>query len=549
MSIYPGAIRTRQNIPFSEIEAPLSDTLGASFQGAWRDTFYGSASRWLELDQAQRGDVEIGIGGITRQPPRSPLLTADQAKARVREAGIEGFVTLPDTDIREEALSIMIDRAKARRKTEATIARGPSGLMPGALRLGTAFAANVLDPVGVAASFIPVVGQARYAALLAKAGGAFGRAGVRVGVGAVEGAAGAALLEPMTYLANTQEGQDYTMADAVLNIAVGSVVGGGLHVGAGIAGDLWRNSRWATAKPMGETGRLIDDLPPEAREALLRPAVAQLASGRHVEIEPVFRSEFVPTRRSDLLQSTALATGTVDLAPPEMRFGLEAGPVDRLQAAARISAPEVFARADELDLAIREREERLASLERPADGREAQRTARTGAEQPAASLPRSARDEPTAAAAGTAMPAGRDTDTETIRAEIETLRSERLNLQPEIDRATRQAFTQSAASPLELARRAQAAAQRTWSPEAVRVADFRAAEQAAEKLTQPPAASPADEVSAELEEALTLLNDVARPFGGEQLVAGELEHFDEIIAAAEAYGRAARAAALCGLRR
>jgi len=94
----------------------------------------------------------------------------------------------------------------------------------------------------------------------------------RLATGAAEGAAGAAMLEPLVYGAAKQEqDEDYSLYNSLMNIAFGTVFGGGLHVASGAIGDAISRVQYKT------------------REAALRVSVAQLGEGRQVNVEPIFK--------------------------------------------------------------------------------------------------------------------------------------------------------------------------------------------------------------------------------------------------------------------
>jgi hypothetical protein len=92
----------------------------------------------------------------------------------------------------------------------------------------------MVDPINVAASFIPVFGQTNFARLVARQGFTKARA-IR---GAVEGAVGATLVEPIVYGVAQSLQADYDMYDSLLNVTFGTVLGSGLHVGAGKLKDM-----------------------------------------------------------------------------------------------------------------------------------------------------------------------------------------------------------------------------------------------------------------------------------------------------------------------
>ncbi|HBM7739289.1 TPA: hypothetical protein LZ417_005308, partial [Escherichia coli] len=104
-------------------------------------------------------------------------------------------------------------------------------------QIAASLGASLLDPLNIASAFVPVVGEARYANLLARAASPLGRAGVRAGVGALEGAVGAAIIEPLPLLAAAQDQTDYGLSDSLANIALGGLLGGGLHTVGGAISD------------------------------------------------------------------------------------------------------------------------------------------------------------------------------------------------------------------------------------------------------------------------------------------------------------------------
>ena len=62
--------------------------------------------------------------------------------------------------------------------------------------------------------------------------------------GAVEGAGGALIIEPLVYGVAQRIQADYDIYDSFLNVAFGSVIGGGLHVGAGKLKDMNTNANF-----------------------------------------------------------------------------------------------------------------------------------------------------------------------------------------------------------------------------------------------------------------------------------------------------------------
>lgn len=169
-----------------------------------------------------------------------PKISAEEARKRIKDAGVT--LTVPDTGVVPEALDLMIKNQQDRLNRQTVIERSPTGVRSLA-GFGTEFAVSMLDPVNIASAFVPVIGEARYTALLASAGGFMGRTAIRAGVGGSEGLVGSALVEPLLYGLNQQLQNDYTMTDSLANIAFGTAFGGGLHMMGGAAGEAYRGLR------------------------------------------------------------------------------------------------------------------------------------------------------------------------------------------------------------------------------------------------------------------------------------------------------------------
>lgn len=248
MPLYAGELNIRRGAPLAEYPAPLSDVLTAQRQQTRIESPTNALGRLNELDRAMSGDViDIGDPMEGRPSEYAPVrrLDAETARARVKEEGLP--LTIPDDGIPERALDILIKRKREEMQRQNVMARGPDGVGAGAARLGVALFESLLDPLNIASAFVPVVGPARYAAMVGRAGSAAGRAAVRARVGAIEGAAGAAIVEPLIYSAMQAEQADYDMADSLANIAFGSIFGGGLHVGGGALRDVVQPGWWRLA--------------------------------------------------------------------------------------------------------------------------------------------------------------------------------------------------------------------------------------------------------------------------------------------------------------
>jgi GNAT superfamily N-acetyltransferase len=209
---------------------------------------------------------------------KSPVVAPEEAKQLAKDAGVESDLPLqkyPD-GIRRSTLNLLIDLNQQKQKRQ-TLMAGYDGWAPGVAGM---LVGSIIDPANVALSFVPVVGEARYAQLLKNAGGAFGRAGVRSGVGAAEGLVGSVLAEPLIYAGQQQWRNDYDAYDSMLNIAGGAVFGSLLHAGVGLVRDIHGNPEPIEIRkpelPKQEPVELrpANDVPaPEVRQPVLERVV------------------------------------------------------------------------------------------------------------------------------------------------------------------------------------------------------------------------------------------------------------------------------------
>ena len=166
-----------------------------------------------------------------------------------------------EQDEYQSVVDIMVREKNQERARQSIMARGPAGswnplnggFYVGAAKFGTGLATSFLDPINIAASFIPVYGQARFAKKVAQVG--FTRA--RATRGAVEGAVGATLVEPIVFGVAKSLQADYDIYDSFLNVTFGTILGSGLHVGAGKLKDL--NTRRKFNERVAEGKKILGD--------------------------------------------------------------------------------------------------------------------------------------------------------------------------------------------------------------------------------------------------------------------------------------------------
>jgi len=263
VTIYTSGTVGANTATLEDFPSSQGAALGASVESAWQSNPSIVALDANNLYEANTGksllgpaaELAAGIGQMSpfnirsgaidlyerlKAPDTVPKLDKAAAEKVAQEAGAK--LSIPDEGMSQAALDLLIKRQLNNRRIDDTLARAPAGLLNGSTRFLAQLATSLVDPLSVASAFVPVVGEARYGQMLAQAGGIFGRTAVRAGVGALEGAVGAALLEPAIYAGRTQLQDDYSMADSLENLAFGAAFGGGLHaIGGGIA-DAFRRA-------------------------------------------------------------------------------------------------------------------------------------------------------------------------------------------------------------------------------------------------------------------------------------------------------------------
>jgi hypothetical protein len=263
MPIYAGDAPALDRRTLLDIPSDSGDVFGAAFDSALSTNPTNSLFRIGDLSEATNPSPVIDPAGNAVYGPEIPKMSADQARQKVEGAGLD--IKIPDEGIRPGALDILIQRQREQISRQQILARSPGGSI--GTQIAAGLAASVIDPLNIATAFVPVVGEARYAQLLENAATPLARAGVRAGVGAVSGAAGAAIVEPLPLLAAAQDQTDYGISNSLLNIAFGGILGGGLHSVGGAVSDALRR-RIATEST--EAPRIDEGAPPAPTTAASR---------------------------------------------------------------------------------------------------------------------------------------------------------------------------------------------------------------------------------------------------------------------------------------
>jgi hypothetical protein len=241
-----------------------------------------------------------------RTQPERKVISTDEANERGDPFGLQF-----DEPITEDALEILIERKRRERIFQSIRERAPRGLFFSPLKLATSFASQAFDPINIASAFVPVTNSIRFLQVA--------KSSRRLLKGSLEGLAGAAAVEPVVLLAATSEQADYNMYDSLINVAFGAALGGGLHVGAGKAGDFF--AKRATARKAANV--IADGL--EGRDPTVPPPLADRITEANLRDPDVTVSDRAtaaqPETRADV--GRLAAAQLIDGRPVEVRGTLD----------------------------------------------------------------------------------------------------------------------------------------------------------------------------------------------------------------------------------
>jgi hypothetical protein len=176
-------------------------------------------------------------------------------------------------DTREGVVDYIVERKNLDNKRANILARGPSGKLAKSFFFLESLGTSFLDPINIGASFVPIVGQARFAAMVARSGKNI----ARMKKGFREGLVGNAMVEPIVYGVAKAEQADYGAYDAITNIALGGFIGSAAHVGFGRIGDFLAEKR---GKP--NIYQKLGAISPENQRQLLDYSVGRVLKGEDV---------------------------------------------------------------------------------------------------------------------------------------------------------------------------------------------------------------------------------------------------------------------------
>ena len=292
---------TAQEAGYDQFSQGLGDTLKAVAADNWNFNPVSSILLYQDILQERRNAIKQDDVFIDRQ----------ELNTKYKNLGL-----FFEKDEPQSVVDIIVQEKKDELRRNSIIDRGSKGALPFAAKFLTGLGVSVLDPINIGVSFIPIVGQARFAALAARQGFTKARA-VR---GTVEGAVGATLVEPIVYGVAQSVQADYDLMDSFLNVTFGTLIGGGLHVGAGKLRDMNTARKFRIRQEKIKKGREMLDIKtdepdpelnlykeyypenskimmqleksdPETRRLILAKSVGDLLSEKPVDVTPIAQKD------------------------------------------------------------------------------------------------------------------------------------------------------------------------------------------------------------------------------------------------------------------
>ena len=250
---------------YNQTRTGFWESAGATFYNAWNYNPTSSVFRAVDQTQAyQESNTYINRDELNKQ------------------YGYLGLTFKEDT--REGLVNYLVERKKLEKERANIISRGSDGKLAKSFFFLESLATGFVDPINIAASFIPVVGQARFANMVARSG----KNVARMKKGFVEGLVGNTAVEPLVYGVAKSEQADYDMYDSFTNIAVGGFIGSAAHIGFGRIGDYLAEVR---GKP--NIYQRLAAISPENQRQLLDYSVGRVLKG-----EPVNTGNVISERTS-----------------------------------------------------------------------------------------------------------------------------------------------------------------------------------------------------------------------------------------------------------
>lgn len=240
---------------YNQTKSGFWETAGATFMNAWNYNPTSSVFRSIEQTQAYQSSSEY--------------LDRDELNKQYGDLGL-----VFEKDTRAGLVDYLVERKKLENERAEIISRGPDSKLAKSFFFLESLGTSFLDPINLAASFVPIVRETRFANMVARSG----KNVARMKKGFIEGFVGNTAVEPLVYGVAKSEQANYDVYDSFANIAVGGFIGSAAHVGFGRIGDFIAEKR---GKP--NIYQKLAAISPENQQALLRYSVGKVLKGEKVD--------------------------------------------------------------------------------------------------------------------------------------------------------------------------------------------------------------------------------------------------------------------------
>lgn len=265
-----------KDMPF---ESTPGEVAGAVIGQGFHDSGLATASRVVgrraAAGMAPTTDFSAGLESMSYRPaeenlPHTPTDAIDPATANAKAKEMGADVKF-DTHVSSTiADSIINDHIATQKRQEIIANRGDSILTGQASQFGISALVGLLDPVNIAAAFVPGLPEAFVAGRMAAAGGTLGRLAIKFGEGAAQGVASQVALTPLQMGLSSADYYDLSAGEMLRNIAIGGFAAGALHTAFG------RSPEFRTRSDI------------ETHDAAFRAATAQIIEDRPVGVAGLF---------------------------------------------------------------------------------------------------------------------------------------------------------------------------------------------------------------------------------------------------------------------
>lgn len=281
-------VRVSPGLMWEDYESSASAAFGASF-GLGYDT--QGVTQWLL--RGHMGESEYGINNLVRSftGNESPYVDTAEANQLGEEYGLKF-----NRPIRQNSLQIKIDNKRRELERQSILNRAPKTWGTTGATLSAGLLASIADPIELAVSMVPILGEARAARIATKYGTGKGR----LITGGIEGAVGGGALEPVRLLLTEQEQTDYSMYDSLANISFGGVMGSGFrYIGGRLSDRLNRGADIEDLKvnAITQSGQKLyiperlGMTSAETRLAATRAALSDVLEGRPIDVEDILMTD------------------------------------------------------------------------------------------------------------------------------------------------------------------------------------------------------------------------------------------------------------------